>query len=288
MRLLVVVNPAASRGSGGNPADEVARALRAAQLDFQIEQTRGAGDATRIVSEQGAECDGIVVCGGDGTLHEALQAMDLERHVLGLIPRGTGNDFAAMNDWPRDMLSCVARIAAGNQRRIDIGAWGDRRFHNSIGIGFEGQVNYESQRIRVLRGPAVYFAALIRTLARRRATPLTMTWNTGSWSAPTFMVSVCIGRRVGGAFQLAPNADNRDGQFDVCFVSELSLLRLLRVLPRTLSGTHLRDRDVHLVRTTDLRIEAPQGVPVHVDGEFIGLDLRGLELRTLPTALRTF
>ncbi len=293
MRLLVVVNPAASRGSRGQLANEVSRALEAQGLDFEVVSTAQPGDGTRLVAEHGAGFDGIVVCGGDGTLHECLQALDLERHVVGLVPRGTGNDFAAMNDWPRDVHACAQRIAAGVQHRspiqqLDIGVWGGRRFHNSIGIGFEGRVNYESQRIRALRGPAVYFAALARTLAKRRADPLHMQWDDGHWEGPTFMVSVCVGRRVGGAFQLAPNADNRDGRFDVCYAGELRLARLLRVLPRTLSGTHLNDPNVHLVRSSTLRIDSAQGVPVHIDGEFVDLHVRALDLRTHPAALRTF
>jgi YegS/Rv2252/BmrU family lipid kinase len=288
MRLLVIVNPAASRGSRTSLAPNVSRAFQATGLDFVIEPTQSPGDATRIVAEHGAAFEGIVVCGGDGTLHEALQAVDLQRHVVGLIPRGTGNDFAAMNDWPHDIEACARRIAAHDERHLDIGIWGERRFHNSVGIGFEGRVNYESHRIRFLRGPAVYFAALARTLAQRRADPLDMKWDGGSWNGPTFMVSVCIGRRVGGAFHLAPQADNRDGQFDVCYAGALGLFHLMRVLPRTLSGTHLRDRDVHLVRGATVHIDAPSGVPVHIDGEFVGLDVREIHLRTLPGALRTF
>lgn len=287
MRLLVIVNPAASRGNRSDLAAEVEAAFTAAGLECTLHSTRGPGDATRIVAQHGAECDGVVVCGGDGTLHEALQSLDLERHVVGLVPRGTGNDFAAMNGWPVDLEGCVQRIAARDERRIDIGVWGERRFHNSVGIGFEGRVNYESHRIRFLRGPAVYFAALARTLARRRAQPVHMTWDEGTWSAPTFMVSVCIGRRVGGAFNLAPEASNHDGRFDVVYVGALGLVRLLGVLPRTLTGTHLRDPRVHLVRSAGLRVQAPEGVAVHVDGEFVGLDVRDIELRTLPGGLRT-
>lgn len=288
MRLLVIVNPAASRGSRSHLTTDVSRAFHASGLDFEIEPTRGRGDATRVVAERGAEFEGIVVCGGDGTLHEALQAVDLQRHVVGVVPRGTGNDFAAMNDWPHDIAACARRIAVRKEQHLDIGVWGERRFHNSIGIGFEGRVNYESHRIRFLRGPAVYFAALARTLAQRRADPLEMTWDDGSWRGPTFMVSVCIGRRVGGAFHLAPEADNRDGRFDICYAGALSLFHLMRVLPRTLSGTHLLDKHVHLARGTAVRIDAPQGVPVHIDGEFVGLNVREMYLRTLPRALRTF
>ena len=102
------------------------------------------------------------------------------------------------------------------------------------------------------------------------------------------MASVCIGQRVGGAFRLAPQARNDDGLFDLCFAVDMGLLRILALLPRTFRGGHLRSPHVHLRRAAALRLEAPAGVPVHVDGEFVALDVRGLELQTLPGALRTF
>jgi diacylglycerol kinase family enzyme len=160
------------------------------------------------------------------------------------------------------------------------------RVVNSVGIGFEGRVNYESHRIRGLRGPAVYLAAVARALAHRQAQQVTIDWDTGAWSGDVLLVSVCIGQRVGGAFRLAPQAHNDDGLFDVCIASKVGLWRILALLPRTFNGTHVRAAGVQMVATTELRLMALGGVPVHVDGEFIGLDLRELQVEMLPRALR--
>jgi YegS/Rv2252/BmrU family lipid kinase len=287
MRLLVIVNPAARRG-GSEPTRQVERALHRHALQFEVERTMRPGDARTLVAARGAEFDGIVVCGGDGTIHEALQSLDLERHVLGVVPRGTGNDFAWMNQWPRDVDACVQRIAAAQERRVDIGVWGSTRFHNSIGIGFEGRVNYESHRIRRLRGPIVYLAAVARTLSRRGTHPAEIEWDDGAWRGDLFMASVCIGRRVGGAFRLAPEARNDDGRFDLCLAGDLSLAQILTLLPRTFNGGHIHADAVHMQRSARIRIRCDSGIPVHVDGEFTGLDVRELDLQTLPAALRTF
>lgn len=288
MRLLVVVNPAARRG-GPDPTRRIRTALRNQGLQFEIESTRAPGDARDIVAARGCEFDGIVVCGGDGTIHESLQAIDLERHVLGVMPRGTGNDFAWMNGWPRDVDACARRIAARKERRVDLGAWGATRFHNSVGIGFEGRVNYESHRIRRLRGPAVYLAAVARTLAQRGTQRVQIAWDDGgAWEGDLFMASVCIGRRVGGAFRLAPEARNDDGRFDLCLAGNVGLVRILSLLPRTFNGSHVRAAAVNMLRAACIRLRCETGVAVHVDGEFVGLDVRELDLQTLPGALRTF
>ncbi len=288
MRCLVVVNPGASRAPKAGLARTVATACRRHGLAFEVVTTKGPGDAAALVEAQRADFDTLLVCGGDGTLHEALQALDLERHAVGVVPAGTGNDFAWMNGWPRSADTCVARLVRGRPQRLDLGLWGGRRFHNSIGLGFEGRVNYESRRIRRLRGPAVYLAAVARTLARREPYPLRLDWGDGAWEGEVFMASVCIGQRVGGAFRLAPQARNDDGLFDLCFAVDMGLLRILALLPRTFRGGHLASPHVHLRRAASLRIHAPRGVPVHVDGEFVGLEVQNLDLHTLPGGLRTY
>ena len=288
LRCFVVVNPAACRGGRAGTPAALAAALKAHALPFEMVHTTRAGEAGSLVAEHGNAFDTVLVCGGDGTIHEVMQSLDLERHVLGVVPAGTGNDFAWMNGWPSQVEACVARVAAAEERRVDLGAWNGRRFHNSIGLGFEGRVNYESHRIRRLRGPAVYLAAVVRTLARRTPAPLRLEWGDGRWEGEVFMASVCIGRRVGGAFRLAPLARNDDGLFDLFFAHDIGLPQILALLPRTFNGTHLRSPHVRTLRAAALRIEAPQGIPVHVDGEFVALDVRLLELRCLPGALRTF
>jgi YegS/Rv2252/BmrU family lipid kinase len=285
MRCLVVVNPAACRGSRGGLQGRVAQGLEGRQIPFELHRTAGPGHAAELVRE--TECDTVVVVGGDGTLHEVLQALDLERQRIGLVPAGTGNDFAFMNDWPGSLDACLDRIAAGRERRLDLGLWQGRRFHNNLGLGFEGRVNYESHRIRRLRGPAVYLAAVARSLAQRSTAPVSLDWGRGSWKGPLFLASVCIGRRVGGAFRLAPEARNDDGLFDVCFVADVGLIHVLTLLPRTFRGGHVRSPHVRIERGPSLRIEAPWGIAVHIDGEFVALDVRSLELECLPGALRS-
>jgi YegS/Rv2252/BmrU family lipid kinase len=271
LRCFVVVNPAACRGKRAGIPREIAAALARHGLPFEIELTTHPGAARELVAAAGSAFDTIIVCGGDGTLHEALQAVDLERHVLGLVPAGTGNDFAWANGWPASVDACIARIAAAHERRVDLGLWNELRFHNSIGLGFEGRVNYESHRIRRLHGPAVYVAAVARALHERRPCPVRLEWDDGVWEGDVFLASVCIGGRVGGAFHLAPGARNDDGLFDLCVASDIDLRRLLWLLPRTFRGTHVRPPHVRLQRTTQLRIEA---CGRRVDGEFVGWEIR--------------
>jgi diacylglycerol kinase (ATP) len=288
MRLLVIINPASSRGDTATAETKIREAFTSRRLVFHVVHTERAGHARQLVADLGREFDGVVAVGGDGTLHEVLQTVDVDRHVVGLIPRGSGNDFAWMNGWPSSVEECAARIAARQERRIDLGLWNGGRFHTSVGVGFEARVTHESHRITKLRGTAIYLAALARTLSDLHTYPVRIDWSAGTWEGEILLASIGNGRRVGGAFFLTPEARNDDGLLDICFTPRVSLLRLLQILPSTFRGTHIRKSPVQLQRGERIRIDGPGGFPVHVDGEIVGLDIQELDLRVAPGALRTF
>ncbi len=96
MRYLVIQNPSAGRQKGRDPG-AVEEAFRSRNLDFDLALTKRAGHASEIVAERGGDYDAVVVVGGDGTLHEVLQTLDLSRHRLGVIPWGTGNDAGSVS-----------------------------------------------------------------------------------------------------------------------------------------------------------------------------------------------
>jgi len=300
---LVILNRTARRGRGRQNRQRIENALRQHGIDHEIHETQHPGHASELVASRGAGFERVIVCGGDGTLHEALQGLDLQRHCLGLVPCGTGNDFAWMNHIPRSIEAAVERIARQEVRRIDLGTCNQVRFHNSVGVGFEGQVNYESHRIRRLHGAAVYAAAVFKTLSQRRAWPTKITWQeAGSdrthqedlhhadphqeeWSGNLFLASICLGARVGGAFKMAPAALNNDGLLDLVFSPATSLWNILRLLPRTLNGSHTRSPGIQLARSQRIRLESPGGIPAHLDGEFIDPNEARLDIEVLPAAL---
>jgi YegS/Rv2252/BmrU family lipid kinase len=293
---LVIVNPRAGRQRGSLIAVDVAEAFQRRDLSFEILTTERPGHAPELIRKHGPRFDAVVVVGGDGTLHEALQDLDLERHRLGVIPLGTGNDFAWMHGWPADLDGCVDRIAAGDERRIDIGVWrgsaaaGPReaRFHNSIGLGFEALVNRESARLKGRWGAFTYVLAVIRSLPRYRSFPVDAAWDGGRFSGPATLLDVCAGKRVGGCFLLAPDADAADGRLDLVVADGMGLMRALMLLPRLFNGTHVTSPAVHRHRVTAVRMTFPEGCPLYVDGEFVDDAVRELEVQIAAEGLQTF
>jgi len=261
--------------------------LAGAGLRPTVYATEGPGHGGDLVRDHGKGFEAVVAVGGDGTLHDILQGLDLERHVLGLVPLGTGNDFACMNEWSADPESCIARIAAGRERRLDIGRVDGLRFHNSIGVGFEARVNRLSHRIRGLHGAAVYLAAFLGALPGLRSTPSRVEWDGGFREGPLLSASVANGRRVGGAFVVAPDARNDDGRLDLVLTGPLSPIRFPAAALAPLRGRAVSPDAVTAVSSW-FRLLTPEGVPLYADGEFLKPSVREIRVETCPGVLRTF
>lgn len=294
---LVILNPRAGRGRKGRTRAALEAAFARAGLEAVIRETEGPDHAVHLAAESHADFGAVIVAGGDGTLHEVLQGMDLPRQRLGVVPWGSGNDFAWLHGWPADVDTCARRIAAGAERKVDLGVWeGERtsgeavgaRFHNSVGLGFEATVNEASHRPTPLRGPLLYVAALLRSLPRYRNYPVRIRWDGGSFEGPVTLLAAANGKRVGGCFLLAPDADPADGLLDLVRSDALSLPRALWLLSKLFTGAHVRSPRVHLDTSREFRIEAMEPIPVYVDGEFAGEAFRTISLRIEPGALRIF
>ncbi len=227
----------------------------------------------------------MVAVGGDGTVHEVVAGLDLARRRLGVIAVGCGNDFAWQHDLPRDLDAAVARIARGEERRVDVAECEAGRFINNLGLGFEAEVNRLSHRVPGVRGAARYFVALAWALARLRTYEVDLAWHDGDHVGRVLTVALLNGRRVGGAFMLAPAAATGDGLLDLVVAGALNRRDVFAVLGPVLRGREPRDPRITRAVTATLRLAAPVPVPVYLDGEYRG-EHEALNVRVVPGALR--
>jgi YegS/Rv2252/BmrU family lipid kinase len=245
----------------------------------------------------------IVSVGGDGTAHEVVNGLmqaardrgDAARPVgaLGLIPIGTGNDYAWRLGLPLNAPDEAARLLlAGERRLVDLGEVADeagRReiFHNHLGAGFEAATAIESLKIQRFRGLMLYLAALMKVIPRyTHPVTVTVRYNGTEQTAPMLLVSVANGGRTGGGFKIAPEARLDDGQLDVIIGRSPNIPTTLYLLPHFMRGTHVGlSRYVTIDRAPRFTIEAPAGIPVHLDGEIFREDARRLEVVVLPQRL---
>ena len=294
MRYLLIMNPAAGRRHGRDPATVLA-AFRRKGLDAELAVTQRPDHALDLLRERGSAFDTVVVIGGDGTIHEAIQALDLERHRLGIVPWGTGNDFAYALGWPRELNACVDRIAAGAERRVDLGAYAIEyregqlagRFHNSVGFGFEALVNAESHRVQHLKGPAVYAWAFLKALPQYRAYRIDLEYDSVRHIGDVMLFAIGNGRRVGGAFHFFPEASLEDGMLNLLFTDRIPPFRIPAVFSTLMRERHDGSKQFQNARAPSFVVRCKDGIPVYVDGEFLTTSATLARLHCLPGALRT-
>lgn len=210
-----------------------------------------------------------------------------------MIPVGTGNDYAWRLGVPENDIDAACRLLLdGRRRTVDLGQVIDEHgrveiFHNHLGGGFEAATAIESLKIRRFRGLLLYLVAVLRVIPQYSKGRSTIVRYAGREQRRRILLaSVANGGRTGGGFRLAPDARLDDGHLDLVLADAPNVPTILYLLLHVLAGTHVHQkRYVVLDRTDYVVIEAPDGIPVHLDGEIFRSDARRLEVSVLPGRL---
>jgi YegS/Rv2252/BmrU family lipid kinase len=307
----VILNPISGRGAGQGAAETIRGALKEAGATFDLVETTGRLSAVDQAAQAVREgWDVVAAAGGDGSANEVANglieasagtsawAAGEPAGTLGLIPIGTGNDFAWSMGAPiGDVAGACRVLAAGRTRVVDCGRVEDelgnvRHFCNNFGAGFDAATTVESYKLRHLKGAMVFLVAVLRTIFLYYKAPLVRVHYDGQEAQglvqelPLLMVSVANGRRTGGMFMIAPQAVQDDGLLDLTLARQVSRLGMFRLLPHFIRGSHAAQPAVTVDRTAHVVIGSEQGLPVHVDGEVIRTDAHRLEVSALPRRLR--
>ena len=294
-RVTLIANPAAGRGRG-------ARALPAARAAFaalgaRVVVTERAGDERRLAGEAlDAGATAIAVLGGDGTWSNVAAAI-LEtgsRCVLAPLDAGTGSDYVKTVRSPaHDPVAMAALIAAGrcvtvDAGAIDDGAPGPTYFINVASFGFAAAATAVAARTRWLSGDALYAYAALTQLFGFRGFALGIETPAGAEDVgtPQLLVAAAVGRRFGGRFAIAPDADPTDGRLDVVRIGDAGPLRRARLFSVAGRGAHVREREVHVLREPWARLTFDAPPRYEADGELRQAVTATVTVRCLTSALR--
>ncbi|HET9679152.1 MAG TPA: diacylglycerol kinase family protein [Gammaproteobacteria bacterium] len=291
-RIHLIINPIAGHRAGGRFGAGIAQYLRRAGCQVRVQFTRQPREAIALARAACAtKPDCLAVAGGDGSLFEVANGLlQAEAHdlPLGLIPIGTGNDFAKMlNLKPHDWQAACDVILHGNSRRVDAGQVDNYYFVNGVGIGFDAQVALQANQLKWIPGNLlVYATALVKTLLHNHRTPtVRITHDTETIEQAITLLTTGNGRCHGGAFWLTPNADIADGLFDILIADAATRRGIIQLAPRVMRGTHLGQTGIRVLRSKHITISSEEPLVVHADGEIIDTAARALKLAVLPKAL---
>jgi diacylglycerol kinase (ATP) len=271
VKLIILFNPAAGRGQSRQALAAALDVLRRGGVRTEIRESRSTEHLLELARQaREEEPDLVVSAGGDGTHHHVLNGLVGSEIPLGLIPLGTGNDFAKGIGVPRHAGAAAATLLQGKSRRIDVARAGHLVYGGMAGVGFDAMVaRYVNERAPRARGRLAYFQAILHCLRLYRPQPLVIQSEGFSYSGEVMFAVIGNGSLYGGGFKLTPHARVDDGLLDVCLVPAIPKLELLRWAPRAYQGKHLAHPRIAYFQTRQIALTSPARLELFGDGEFM-------------------
>lgn len=291
-----IVNPSSKTGLGEKYWYRVKKVLDEKGIAYRVAFSKYVGHVEQIVKKLATENvkDKIhmVILGGDGTVNEAIQGVeDFEKTVISYIPTGSSNDLArdmGISRSPEEALEAI--LKAEKEAYMDMGLVHydkaflngqevqipDRRFMVGCGLGFDAAVCEESVRSKVKTilnkmklGKLTYVGIALKQLIQSEMIPGKITLdNQKEFLIKRMFFSIAMVHHYqGGGFKFCPDAKEDDGMLDFCIASDVSKLKVLRILPTAYDGKHVRFKEIKMLRAKKATIEVEKPMWVQTDGE---------------------
>ena len=298
MSRVFLVNPAAANGSTGRRWPELARRAAALGLQGETLVSERPGHLAELADEAAAAgATAIVVVGGDGTVHEVVDGLARagasDRVELGLIPFGTGRDFARSLRIPRRLDDALEVVRGGRVRTVDIGratyasdnGEAVAHFANFAGAGISGAIADRANRTtKAFGGRLSFIWATLAVFTRWQPTEMTVEIDGERRQVLLLEALAMNGDYTAGGMWVAPEASLEDGTFDVVLIGDFSKAEFTTTFPKIYRGTHVSHAKVEIVRARELRVDAPSPLPIVLDGEQPGTT--PVRFEVVPGALR--
>lgn len=266
----LITNPISGKGKAVEIAEQAFQRLTVENHTGRLELTTQSGDANRIAREAIKNgSNWIFACGGDGTIHEVVNAVAEKPNVtLGVLPCGKGNDFAEALKIPTNPEDAIRVLLEGATRQVDLGKIGDHYFDTIVTCGYDAEVSRRvTEEGAPFSGTASYVYTAITTLFSYRSPAVRLKGDFGSYEGKILLTATGITASYGGGMKIVPEAIIDDGLFDVCIIEPVPHRTVLRLLLTLFWGGHAGHRAVHMHRTKTLTIETDPPILLYADGE---------------------
>jgi len=276
MKARLIVNPRSGTDSAADALETINRLLRARAGMMEIVMTVGEGDASLAAAravEDGV--DHLFVGGGDGTLNEALNGVaslpgGLEAVTFGVIPLGTGNDFATALGISEDVEEAIPQLFDREPAAVDVGMVNDRYFINVSAGGFIADVSDAvNPQLKTIAGKFAYLLGGAQILLNYEPVQATVSISGASETRMLHTFAVCNSRLVGGGRLIAPHAILDDGRLDVCLIDAMPTGEFLGLLRQVSSGDHVDDPRVTYAQAEALELAFERRIKVNTDGQVL-------------------
>jgi len=264
-----IYNPTAGKGKAQRFRSSIEEKLKELGVAYRFWETGGKRDAEAIARRltESGEKD-IIAMGGDGTVNEVLNGLyDPGAVNLGLIPCGSGNDFAAAVGIPATPEGALNVLLDCQPKYTDYMECSGVRGLNIIGTGIDIEILKRCYRAKLLKGSLNYFVSLVRALLKFDFYRFRTEFNNHSKDHNALIVCICNGKRFGGGLRICPEALQDDGLLNVVMVEDVRKWMIPGALLKLLQGRILEKAYTKHEKTEHLKVVFDQPTTIQIDGE---------------------
>lgn len=292
-RVLLIANPASRSGDGAVIARRVEALLRERLGDGLYALSTTHRGHVEALAAGASEYDLVTVVGGDGSVHEAVNGLMRipcdSRPALGVIPAGSGNDYAFSLGMSPALQEAVVQLLESPRRWVDAGVCNGRYFAETLSFGLDAAIaldTIERRKVSGASGVSLYMRSGIDQLLHHLDYHKMEAWLDGARRhEEVVLCAVQVGPTYGGGFRICPDARFDDGMLDVCIAhAPVGALKAGIVFLCAKDGRHRRFREIELLRAREIRLRFDLQPPVQIDGD--RFDASEYVVSVEPCALR--
>ena len=241
-----IVNPVSGSGKSRKLFEELLPQIERSGRSFEWRYTTGKGHARELAEEASRKgCQRVISVGGDGTANEVAAALIGSDTEMGILPFGTGNDFAK-----------------------DAAMANDKPFINVSGTGFDVDVIINTEKFKKrFNGMLPYMLGIFQSLMHLKPVTFEITADGESFTERALLFNACNGTHFAGGMHVAPMASPYDGLLDVCILRAISIPQFLLLLPRYTRGAHTASRHVRYFKAKEIAVRCDSENIINLDGE---------------------
>lgn len=281
----IITNPTSRKGHGERLTKLITGALAEKEIEYTLSHTSLEEDATSLARKAADAGEDLVLCiGGDGTVSGVAGGLVNSNTALGIIPAGTGDDFARYLGIPKNPLDALDIALNGKPLSIDAAMANDRVFINAAGSGFDVEVLHRTLGYKkIFHGLPAYVLGVLSAVFGYPQMDVKIEYNGRVIEQKSLILSVANGQYIGGGMHVAPLADSSDGLFDVLYVDEIARWRIPFLLAGFIGGSHLKWPIVHHFRCEELTVTTSDS-SLQLDGEIFSE--KTVKYKILPNSIR--
>lgn len=274
-KILFIVNPISGVGRHKTIEKLIDQKLDRTLFDYELAYTKASKHAIEL-SKRGVDenFDTVVAVGGDGSVNEVGRSLIGTRTSLGILPCGSGNGAARHMEIPTNLVKAMEVINRGNSTTIDTFQINNETAINVAGIGFAAHIAHEFSRLKK-RGFRNYLKIAVRDSMKYRSQPCEIELHGKTQKLNAFIIDIANGAQWGNNAVIAPQAENNDGELDLCVVRDFPLINFPIMATRLFTHSIHRSKFVEITKITEAVIRQENSY-AHIDGEpvMIGNEVR--------------